>query len=455
MSQNRVNKPNQSKVQTLYSLPPVSDDERVKRAKIREQTEQDVVATLLMNGDLVWNFYEDIKISDFQNPLCKELYGICCWLIESGQALNPVTIFREVNDRSAIDGAWNLVEPMRKLLDGAMIGDGPTHAAYHIKRWRMMRANVEMANIFKRLLEDAERGGAQRDSLMDEALQAKARLDGIMSKGRGLQLDKKSSVDSALVRLMTSSSAFEMIPIGWSALDLAVGGITKPGVVIIGGPTGSGKSTLAMNMAIQAGQQGHRCTFYGLEMSVIENLARVLAYRTGLQESVVLSGAWAPEEQVKIEQAMAWLGTLPITIMDDARTLMDIKRSIQEQSSTYGTALFFVDHLKIVKAPGRDMLERIEIVTRELAELAQKIQVCIVVLAHPNKTRDKDGAASSDWLPGHICDHATQAWILHSPSGEGSTVRELSLVKGRRGLNRFTMRLHIPGRNGRFIPFEP
>lgn len=415
------------------------------------QAEIDVLYVVLRAGWRAWDAAATIPDEAFQDQNHKDIFGLMRFEAESGQEPNFTTMTRATHDYFYRYGGENLELILPKIFQAGM--GNLSQLQTTVLRLKSFHALKKEQQAIKGLMTELGMGGQYRTQAWRMLEKKKAEVDKIILKKSGVRLDQDSQ--GLLDHLFGEDKAnYSYIPTGFKGLDEGIGGLNYPGMVLLGGPTGSGKSTLAVNILTHAAESGIMAALYGLEMPIEENYARILASFTGFSENQILNGDLSKEHWPMIQEAAERAESMRIFISDSLKHLEDIKQDIAIRALE-GFKLFVVDHIKIVKTEGRDFLERIENVSRDLAEMAQKYQVCILVLAHPNKSRDKTTAASTDWLPGHISDHATQVFILNLPEGEGSVTRELTLVKGRRGSRRITVRLHIPNGDSLFKQISP
>lgn len=415
------------------------------------QAEIDVLYVVLRAGWRAWDAAATIPDEAFQDRNFRDIFGLMRYEAESGQEPELTTMIRATHDYFHRHGGENLELILPKVIQAGM--GNLSQLQTTVLRLKSFHALKKEQMAIKGLMTELGMGGQYRTQAWRMLERKKAEVDNLVLKKAGMRLDQDSQ--HLLDHLFgEDQTVYSYVPTGFKGIDGIIGGLNCPGMVLFGGPPGSGKSTLAVNIMTHAAENGINGAIYGLEMTIKENYARVLASFSGYTEESILNGTLGKEHGPKIMEAANRASMLKIGLVDSMNHFEDIKQDISMKVLD-GFKLFIIDHIKIVKSHGKDWLDRINNVAEGFSELAKKLEVCILVLAHPNKTRDKSGPASTDWFPGSISEHATQAFILNLPEGEGSITRELTLVKGRRGSKRITVRLHIPNGDSLFKQISP
>jgi hypothetical protein len=168
-------------------------------------------------------------------------------------------------------------------------------------------------------------------------------------------------------------------------------GLARGWVITIGANTGTGKSLIGINLGAEAIRHGEVVTFISLEMGRSELATRLLSAVSG--ESVSLLEQGPIFDQVAYKRAANKLNEIREStgghVLVNRRPLsrmQDVSACIKYHAETFGCSYFIMDYIQLASVSGLTSIhDRIEAVSHELRELAQRYNVRMVTLSQFNR----------------------------------------------------------------------
>lgn len=405
--------------------------------------QRDVLWALINGREAALPLVRDLPLSMFTSGACRLVFKTLLAMAERGERLGMFELIERMEDEGTLQelpqGGERPGEQFILTLDRkGYVHDVPAV----VRRLRRLAASAEALPALDALREDLRhRGGGRFEHLVGDADQVLGRLKAISARSAHVTLSQGTA--SVVQRWDQETNAHRFVETCFPGLNAGVRGLSSPGMVLLAGDSGAGKSTIAANIAdAVASREG--ALFIGFEMSVEENVARVLSIRTELPEDRILDGALSEEEKLRLLKLDVTQG---LEFWGESSKIGAVEAIIAERAAS-GVRVAFVDHLGRIDLPGRDRIERIENAAVRLAKLAGALGVLIVAMCHLKRTRDQGSKPSVDWIyGGHATAEATQAFVLHA-AGED---RELVLVKGRRRNARFAVKLKKVGDSAKVV----
>jgi KaiC/GvpD/RAD55 family RecA-like ATPase len=181
----------------------------------------------------------------------------------------------------------------------------------------------------------------------------------------------------------------------WNHVCLGAGGsegLARMWHIVIGAASGSGKSLAAMNLAAHSIRGGHDTCLISLEMSLAENVTRLLAILTGDPVRPLEHGrSFSPEAwQHATEKLLEQPGKLTTNPGKISR-LHEIEEIMRKQADL-GVRLIVIDYLQLAWVTSADTLyQQITEVSHVIQGLAKELRVTTVGISQVNR-RTSTGA---------------------------------------------------------------
>lgn len=157
----------------------------------------------------------------------------------------------------------------------------------------------------------------------------------------------------------------------------------SPGnMAIIAASPGAGKTSLGVFMAIKNAWMGTPTHFISLEMSERQIIARFLNSITGVSATKMIKKKLTPVELKTIKDARQILEKLPIRISPYVDMPLNVLlQSMRESKARYGTEMFFVDYVQLIRYDGRTKREEASFVAQQLKSISLELDASVVVMS--------------------------------------------------------------------------
>jgi len=200
-----------------------------------------------------------------------------------------------------------------------------------------------------------------------------------------------SAMDS--FRAMASCGGIHGMPTGYKELDILIGGINAPDILVVAARPAGGKTAWCVSVALNAAKAGTPVLFVSLEMSREQMVMRMIQCLGGVDtKKVKIGGIFARAEITKAEQAAALLESLPITIIapHGNMSVNALCGYIRRQRMGTGVGLVVVDYLQLMAGDVNTSSRQEEVsgISRGLKMAAQEFDVPMIVAAQLSRQAD-------------------------------------------------------------------
>ncbi len=185
-------------------------------------------------------------------------------------------------------------------------------------------------------------------------------------------------------------------------INRILGGIRQGELTSLTGHTGSGKSTFGLNVALWVVRAGWPVLVVSLENAMRQTVQKMIAIDSG--ESIFQYDEF--DRGIKLVKTESWISNqidkldiMPLYFLDPESnkggyyTLDKIIEAIDYAVKFHDIRFVLVDHLEyFISLKSSDTaVYVINSVMRQLKELTKRLQVHVLLIAHPAKTTDKEG----------------------------------------------------------------
>lgn len=180
------------------------------------------------------------------------------------------------------------------------------------------------------------------------------------------------------------------------ALDMSIGGFYSGQLVTLTGKRGTGKSTFASMLAISALWQGWKVLMYSGELVDYE-VKRWIDFQIAGEKEVKIkaytSNAGYYLDETIEKQISNWYRH-KLYILDNAAMAenenCDICTEIEQAVRAYGVQFVIVDNLMTALESEDELYRAQSKFVKKLKSLAQKLQIVVLLVAHPRKNNGKE-----------------------------------------------------------------
>lgn len=177
---------------------------------------------------------------------------------------------------------------------------------------------------------------------------------------------------------------------GWIDVDRLISPVVPGALVILAGRPGMAKTTTSINVAAHLAMEKRLpVLFFSLEMSRLEIGLKALCLRARIRGEDVKHGTLGDDGWGKASRQVGLDSGAPLDIDDTPGINIDyIDRELASFAHRHARppVAFFVDHIGLVEeSAGRDIREKMELITRRLKKLAKKYGTVCVALSQLNR----------------------------------------------------------------------
>lgn len=188
------------------------------------------------------------------------------------------------------------------------------------------------------------------------------------------------------------SGNYQFCSTGLDFMDHVLGGEwPRQGLAVIAAKSGVGKTALVCQSSLNMARKGFPVYIASLEMPRDKLVSRYIANMANIDGNTLKLGQLTKEEEVRANDALLELHTLPIYIEDDPTLSVEqIVFSIKNHVQTKNVKAFFVDYLQIVGNTDftnndKNMANYLGYVTQHLRNVAVQEDISGVALSQLNR----------------------------------------------------------------------
>lgn len=229
---------------------------------------------------------------------------------------------------------------------------------------------------------------------------------------------------------------------GWDSLSDILDGIQLGKLYSIGARPSVGKSALALQLAANLCKKDVGVSLFSLEMSALSLMARLTSFEAGVPVSYIQHGDVLKTEsgRAKILNSMSRIYEYDMNIFDKGiQDEKDLCGKIRYQAKHGSSKVFIVDHLGLIPCSDSRIKrnEQIGVITKKLHQLAQELNVAIIVLCQLNRGAEGKVPTLAELKDsGTIEENSDIVMFIHRDRATGSETEiptDILVVKNRDG----------------------
>ena len=240
---------------------------------------------------------------------------------------------------------------------------------------------------------------------------------------RLLGADSGKSLDDALdgfEEFLLSPERPTIYRIGVPEIDRNIVDFTKNNLTVIGARPSTGKTALMVRSAYENAKDGVPVHVFSLEMSEHQLSARFFSITSRIPPRILLSKQNPLSPSVIAAHRKA-LRNLPLQLsMPSSITISSLIAEMRESAVKYGTQVFYVDYLQLVRASvGKGRYDEVSFVSQELTSIAKELGVSVVALSQlrrpQNKSLNNEPSMEELKESGDIEQDASLIFLMYKP----------------------------------------
>lgn len=223
----------------------------------------------------------------------------------------------------------------------------------------------------------------------------------------------------------------ETINLGYPLLSSMLN-ISKHDLLILAGGTGTGKTAFALNLLMKL-SKNYQCIYFNQEMSKNILYRRMVSMTTGIDIRKLRELNLTKEENNKMSYVLNEIEKRKIILMNKAVTINEIERGISN-IKTGRHIIAFVDHIGLIKAPGKSLYERTTEIAKELRRISINYDCTIIGLCQLSRETQKDNKPPTlqDLRDsGEIEQSARKVILLYNENPSENQIQEMQIIIGK------------------------
>lgn len=380
------------------------------------KAEREILGAILLSEQHFWEGPEELEPEAFFDPDHRAIFQVMMNLAHANRQITQSAIMtrcQSLPSGQPIVGMLSALQHEAKTQQeerGLFIPENAADLAWLHTRRQIMKLTEEIGK-------KAERGDAKPDEVLDLLIASASDL--VRSSDRVVERTMKDIGQEALSAISEAMSSPAGIYTGLKTLDEKVCPFAEGDVILLGGSPGAFKTSLAMQIALYVGRPSanpavpaDHVGFYELEMENRAVMMRAIAGETGIPSRTLLSGvsngqfdSVSDAVQVLAKRNLSMVAKRGMTIGRIAAHMRAMKRR-------YGTKLFVIDHLGLIKRDDRYRMAKHEkdfANAEELMEVTKALGVTTIILCHLTKSarqKETPEPEMEDFSGGGIEQHA-------------------------------------------------
>lgn len=420
--------------------------------------ERDILASVLLDRDTWPIVAASVCAADFYHPAHALVFDTMRTLAETQQPIDLRTLVDAVRQTGQLQACGG-IEWIASLTDAI-----PTTA--HVEAHCRIVAGFSAA---RRVISAARdiytRGmGDMGDAAEFASWSARHMSDlvgAVTSSIRAVSMHEAFAEVWASINASIGGGKPDTMPCKIEALNklLAGGGFARGRVYTIAGRPGSGKSALAVTLLRDLASAGYRGIFFALEMSVVENVKRMLSAAARVDGMALSDPATlTPDVMLALTEQSDVLSRLPVRWVDACALSIDQMRAIiaREKRQRGGLDFAVIDYGQLARAAsrGRSREEEVSAVWRGAKLAAREDDIAVFALAQMNRDVEKRGKDAepilADLRESGSIEQDSDAVLFTHVARDGETSRSSLVIRKQRNGPTGTALVHFDRRFSEF-----
>ena len=375
----------------------------------------------------------------FFSPGHRVVYDSILRLDSAGEPFDEITVVADLRKHRQLE-AYGTAAGIAEMLDLVPnFSDAPAYA-------RIVRDEAKKRAIIEKALELSKEAMSTEKTSTELAADAS---EGFGEISRDVLGESVVAVRDAATRLFewieeaTESEGKDPLPVKignyWDGL---IGGLMPGYLHIVGARMKVGKSMFLMNSVQRNAANGIPALVFSLEMRPQDLVGRMICSHARINGQKLLTGRvedFNADEWDRIALAHSEIGGMPIHFAEGrgGKTTDDISSISRLMVEQEGIQLIVVDHLTLIKASGKTEVDRQTHRIDRLRELAERLNVPILVAVQLNRAGDDRPTLKDFAWSDAIGQHCYTAFLLHRPEKGDQPWMQVELAAQRNGVTGF------------------
>ena len=347
--------------------------------------EQAVLASVLLNNDLINGVMEVLRPGDFYQGAHRVLYESMVDLYDRGRAIDQLTLSAVLKDRNAEQQVGGLAY-LSEIVTSVPISDNVVHYARIVKEKSILRKTISAA---QEITTAAFQGIADIDVFLDRTEQtifaiAEEKIRPSYYAMGEMAREAMKEIEEAYER----KERITGVASGFRDLDQVTAGFQRSNMIVVAARPGMGKTSLCLNIAVNAAtRQKLPVAIFSLEMSRQELAMRMICSEARVNFQRLRTGHLAQEEVNRLVAAVGKLSEAPI-YTDDSGTLsaMELRAKARRLKKERGIGMVIIDYLQLMHGSNtrqntENRVQEVSEISRSMKSLAKELNIPVVAVS--------------------------------------------------------------------------
>ena len=347
--------------------------------------EQAVIASVLLNNDLINGVMEVLRPGDFYQGAHRILYEAMVDLYDRGRPIDQLTLSSVLKDRNAEQQVGGLAY-LSEIVTSVPISDNVVHYARIVKEKSILRKTISAA---QEITTAAFQGVADIDVFLDRTEQAifaiaEEKIKPSYYVMGEMAREAMKEIEEAYER----KERITGVASGFRDLDQVTAGFQRSNMIVVAARPGMGKTSLCLNIAVNAAtRQKLPVAIFSLEMSRQELAMRMICSEARVNFQRLRTGHLAQEEVNRLVAAVGKLSEAPI-YTDDSGTLsaMELRAKARRLKKERGIGMIIVDYLQLMhgsntRQNSENRVQEVSEISRSMKSLAKELNIPVVAVS--------------------------------------------------------------------------
>ena len=402
--------------------------------------ERAVIGALLAENSLFGQVSGKLRADSFLDPGCAAVWcaieEILTGRVDGVRVAEPMTVMVRPNVRNHT--SVTRLEQLKAAANTDLtVVAGRVRVVAEFSTERALGTSIDQA---RKVLSDTSIDADQKAGRINTLINAvESRKADVISIG-----DLAESAIGVMMDKMEAGDDVRGVSTGFASLDDMTAGYHPGQMVVIAGRPSAGKTAFAFSSALHAARSGCEVMVASLEMSGQELSKRVISMVSGVDAHRLRTGALTEAEWEAVVLAVEDVKKLPLSILDFARSTMQIIAGEARRRKQDGRlGLLVIDYLQLLSGDTRkSRIEAVSEISREIKLLAKELDIPIITLSQLSreceKRMDKRPMMSDLRESGAIEQDADVIMMLYrdemyNPATIDTGIGEVNVVKQRSG----------------------
>lgn len=395
--------------------------------KPQTDLEQDFIGALLYRPEKWFSVADVVTVDDLTEEAARAIYGAICAMWREGSPIDCATVGLRVGIKYAKWLAGNSVP------SSAFAESFAEEIAKRAKR-RRLSASLSGLAAKKGPLDDPDEVLHEMQRIYREEAgnrKTNADINSVVGRFRKVQEENKERGRLGI------STGFTMLDGDYITY--------QPGHLwVVGAWTSTGKTAWAIEAInrMYDGNENPSVAVFSTEMTEDQNVARLVANKTGISSNMILSGRLIGQAAEVADACIGQITRRRLFVFDTVRDISSIDINARKIKMQHGLDVVFIDFIQNVRKPGyKSKYEMMSDIAIDLQALAKDLRCTIVCLSQIPNSAGKEDAGILEYKGAGEIAAACDLGVLLKRSKDDNRVMLWETRKNRHGpCNKFILR---------------